>query len=148
MAQVGTVTLKVAKNWRHSLFVRASESTVSGWKYSGMVMPKSGKPPTSEDWFALWIAQAGACGICAQPLNDWEQHRRAWRRTRQIVLDHDHDNGLVRGILCQSCNVRIERRETWLKGGISKAAQQYLENPPAQRGFTGFQLPLPLKNRR
>lgn len=35
--------------------------------------------------------QLGRCAICAAP-------------DRWLVLDHDHDSGLVRGLLCESCN--------------------------------------------
>lgn len=38
--------------------------------------------------------QGGVCGICR-------------RSAKMMDLDHDHVNGLVRGVLCHSCNVRL-----------------------------------------
>lgn len=39
-------------------------------------------------------------------LEDWQQGRCAGCGSRRgLVLDHDHDTGLVRGVLCGGCNV-------------------------------------------
>ena len=42
---------------------------------------------------AMWAAQAGACPICALPLEG-----------RSPGVDHAHDTGAVRAILCSRCN--------------------------------------------
>ncbi len=123
------------RNWRHSRFVSIGQSTVSGWKQVGMVMAKTGKPPTTDDWFSLWITQAGSCGVCGNPLADWQKPRSI-----AIVLDHDHATGLVRGILCQSCNSRLGKAFTHMPTELAESAERYLANPPAQRGIEGVQL--------
>lgn len=41
---------------------------------------------------AMHYWQRGLCGVCGQ----------AWTR---LLLDHDHQTGLIRGYLCESCNV-------------------------------------------
>lgn len=47
---------------------------------------------TMEQYGDMWARQGGLCGIC--------------RRThRKMCVDHDHATGVVRGILCQPCNV-------------------------------------------
>lgn len=40
----------------------------------------------------LRALQHNACGICGT----WSD----------LVVDHDHDSGLIRGLLCRGCNVR------------------------------------------
>lgn len=40
----------------------------------------------------LLTKQNGLCAICTKTC------------TRQLALDHDHDTGKVRGLLCNSCN--------------------------------------------
>lgn len=58
--------------------------------------------------------QAGRCAVC--------------RETRKrLVVDHDHYTGLVRGLLCRSCNSTQGRdyRAPWF--------EQYRANPPAAR---------------
>lgn len=65
--------------------------------------------------------QGGRCAICG-----------CTPRTRRLAVDHDHETGLVRGLLCSRCNhdllgaahddVEVLRR-----------AVRYLDSPPAQR---------------
>lgn len=51
------------------------------------------------DYEALLEKQGGLCAICKQP-------ERALRKGKPVNLcvDHDHDTGIVRGLLCRSCN--------------------------------------------
>jgi hypothetical protein len=42
----------------------------------------------------MYEEQGGVCFIC----------RRANGRTKRLAVDHDHDTGLVRGLLCGPCN--------------------------------------------
>lgn len=39
--------------------------------------------------------QGGGCYIC----------RRAPNPSRRLAIDHDHSTGLIRGLLCQKCNL-------------------------------------------
>ncbi len=58
--------------------------------------------------------QQGRCAVCDEP------------RAR-LVVDHDHDSGLVRGLLCNGCNSSEGRdfRAPWFRA--------YRANPPAMR---------------
>ncbi len=54
---------------------------------------------TVEEAEALLAAQGGVCAICRLPISDvrgYEPH-----------VDHDHETGRVRGILCLGCNVGL-----------------------------------------
>ena len=48
------------------------------------------KKATDEHKRRLFVFQKGCCALCDRP--------------RPQNLDHDHDSGLVRGLLCISCN--------------------------------------------
>ncbi len=47
---------------------------------------------TLEEYEALNVAQDGRCAIC-----------RGWEGKR-LHVDHDHDTGRIRGLLCPRCN--------------------------------------------
>lgn len=49
---------------------------------------------TGEQYWALYEAQGGRCAICG-----W-----ATGKTKRLAVDHDHDTGLVNGLLCGRCN--------------------------------------------
>lgn len=55
---------------------------------------------TVEDWQAMFEAQEGRCGICGRHEDEvlWAEGRRG------LVVDHCHDTGRVRGLLCNGCN--------------------------------------------
>ena len=48
------------------------------------------------DYTEMWLAQGGACAICG-----------AWESGRALSLDHDHETGKARWLLCHNCNVII-----------------------------------------
>ncbi|MEU7855231.1 endonuclease domain-containing protein [Nonomuraea sp. NPDC049141] len=47
--------------------------------------------PAEDAWFAFRNAHHGRCAICQEDRG-------------QLVIDHDHTTGLVRGLLCKGCN--------------------------------------------
>jgi hypothetical protein len=51
----------------------------------------------------FYDAQSGICPICDKPL------------TGKISLDHDHSTGEPRGLLHQSCNLKVAQIETHTK---------------------------------
>jgi hypothetical protein len=51
----------------------------------------------------MWERQGQRCAICSRTKDDL-LHRRY-----KMVVDHDHETGVVRGILCDDCNVGIAR---------------------------------------
>ena len=72
--------LKAKKNWLRSRF---------GIEY--------------EDYMEMIERQDNKCAICGREEN------RKWRNkiSRELAVDHDHESGKVRGLLCASCNTAI-----------------------------------------
>jgi len=51
---------------------------------------------TEADYERILSSQGGGCAICGRPPGG-----------RKLHVDHDHDSGEVRGLLCFACNVAI-----------------------------------------
>ena len=71
---------------------------------------------------ALYASQAGLCGICGTPV---ERHGKAG-----VHVDHDHQSGDPRGLLCRNCNVALPAVERYGGSWIIRALA-YLGDPPA-----------------
>lgn len=51
---------------------------------------------TEADYQALLVKQGGACALCG----------RSYPK-RRLSIDHDHETGRIRGLLCVTCNSAI-----------------------------------------
>jgi len=58
---------------------------------------------TLEDYNRMYVFQGGKCAIC-------RNREDRYRKTR-LSVDHCHDNGIVRGLLCIRCNTWLGRYE-------------------------------------
>ena len=54
---------------------------------------------TAGDVIAMLAAQDGGCAICG--------HKPDSTSDRRLAIDHDHETGRVRGLLCYRCNTAI-----------------------------------------
>lgn len=54
---------------------------------------------TPEEYDDMLAMQDGGCAACGQP----ETHRNQWG-VISLAVDHDHDSGHLRGLLCARCN--------------------------------------------
>jgi Recombination endonuclease VII len=71
-----------------------------------------------EIWPVLIEIQQGRCGACPSE--------------GPLVVDHDHETGIVRGLLCRGCNSREGKLESGLFYVTPDAGMlAYLANPPA-----------------
>lgn len=56
-----------------------------------------------EDLAAIESAQDGRCAICLEPETEfWKDGTR-----KNLAIDHDHESGRVRGLLCGQCNTAL-----------------------------------------
>lgn len=81
---------------------------------------------TVEQFHGMWEAQRGLCGLCDSQMK--KQDGTSARADRDLcVVDHDHETGVVRGLLCHGCNMwlgkteqcprRLDRAASWLVRG-------------------------------
>jgi len=56
---------------------------------------------TQEDYDAMLAAQDGVCAICGGP------PRGRGKLNDVFVVDHDHNTGVIRGLLCSPCNTAV-----------------------------------------
>lgn len=68
---------------------------------------------------ALLLAQGGACALCARPPG----------ASRRLAVDHDHETGRIRGLLCTQCNTAIGRF-----GDTAEGVQRVLDYLKERRG--------------
>jgi hypothetical protein len=71
--------------------------------------------------------QVGVCAICGNP-ETCKDSRNA-TQIRALAVDHDHETGKVRGLLCHACNrgigslkddpVLLQKAIEYLQGGVS-----------------------------
>lgn len=90
-----------------------AEGTYSNWKYKEMLRNIYGL--SLEDFEYLLNKQNRLCGICKS--DNPGKDRKRW------CVDHNHQTGKVRGILCWRCNSFLGQVEA----GLVKPAMAYLE---------------------
>ena len=66
--------------------------------WRGHIRRKFGLTP--EDFWAMSESQGNTCAICDKP--EGEGNRRT-----KLTIDHDHESGKIRGLLCHNCNTAI-----------------------------------------
>ena len=75
------------------------------------------------DYTEIFEKQGRRCAICKSSTPKRKSQR--W-----FCIDHDHNTGEVRGLLCNDCNVAIGRFDDSVE--ILESARNYLLNPPAR----------------
>jgi hypothetical protein len=51
-----------------------------------------------DQYFEMVLRQGNRCGVCRRPQENFE---------RDFFVDHDHQTGAVRGLLCPGCNAGL-----------------------------------------
>jgi hypothetical protein len=75
---------------------------------------------TLEDYDRMLLEQGGGCAVCGGP------PKCNKRLTTPIYyIDHDHNSGRVRGLLCFTCNAGIG--SFYDRPGLLRAAAEYIE---------------------
>jgi len=75
---------------------------------------------TEGHYTALLESQNGVCAICGAA----EGHKSKDGVSARLAVDHDHETGEIRGLLCMSCNRGLGRFKDSLE--LLDSAQRYL----------------------
>lgn len=76
---------------------------------------------TPEQYMEMVEAQSGLCAICRRPEMDLYPDGGP----KSLAVDHNHETGVVRGLLCRACNVGIGNLGD--DAALVAAAARYLE---------------------
>ncbi len=79
---------------------------------------------TQADYDGMLADQKYVCAICRQP-----ESALMRGATRRLSVDHCHDTGRVRGLLCMHCNHAIGKLKD--SPALLRRAADYLEAKPA-----------------
>jgi hypothetical protein len=72
---------------------------------------------TPEQYDEILASQGGVCAICED----------VCKTGRRLAVDHDHETGRVRGLLCANCNIAIGKLQE--SAYIAGRAADYLSPP-------------------
>jgi hypothetical protein len=86
---------KIAERMR--AYNEANKDKVQQWARQNDLQRKYGI--TTAEYDALLARQNGGCAIC----------RRRPKENERLCVDHCHITGLIRGLLCHSCNIALGR---------------------------------------
>ncbi len=89
---------------RHDKWVKENRDKVAlharkyTWKWRNIDI-------TEEEYQRRHVESGGVCAICGRP----ETTKSSSGEVRELSLDHDHETGRARGLLCSLCNVAFAR---------------------------------------
>jgi hypothetical protein len=92
------------------------------------------------DYSEMYKLQDGRCAICDQP----ETGKDRYGNVRPLAVDHCHDSGKVRGLLCYACNSMLGQakdRVEVLAAGIEYLTKHSKDASPAPEEHPGTLAP-------
>jgi hypothetical protein len=110
---------KACQSVKWAEWYAAHKSTVA-YRDSGRNLRQYGL--TRSDYEEMLVAQRGLCAVCGQPETTIDKKRAA---VRKLAVDHDHETGQVRGLLCGNCNHGVGKFRDSPR--LLRAASEYLE---------------------
>lgn len=75
---------------------------------------------TIDEYNTIFLGQKGKCAICEKA----ETNRDSKGSSKWLCVDHNHNDGTIRGLLCSSCNTGIGQLGDSVK--TLKSAIEYL----------------------
>ena len=88
------------KKYRQKLKEKMSEKEWSDFHREINLMSKFNISP--EEYNIIFEEQYGLCAICGK-----KETATRLGKIKKLAIDHDHETGQIRGLLCQRCNMAI-----------------------------------------
>jgi hypothetical protein len=90
---------------------QTQKEQIAVWSRESMLRTRYGM--TIADYDRMLREQGGVCAICGTDRPQGQQRKTHLRRRRIqfFSVDHSHKTGIVRGLLCHSCNVLVAYAE-------------------------------------
>ena len=84
----------------------------------------------TEEYVTMFVSQQGVCAICKQP-----ETFTIKGKVINLAVDHDHETGKVRSLLCRNCNLALG----YFKDDVEnlQEALRYLKNHNSNGLFIG-----------
>ena len=89
----------------HAEAEKARRAVPANRDYMRVWLLKKNYGITAEEYHALYDSQEGRCAVCQDEVPNLLKYDGDGRRV--VALDHCHDSGRIRGILCRDCNVGL-----------------------------------------
>lgn len=86
--------LVVQRKWRKKNHQHVRHYSRQWWKQNPDALRQYRYGITPEEYHQMHSSQKGCCAICELPESE----------VGKLHVDHDHENGVVRGLLCGKCN--------------------------------------------
>lgn len=84
---------------------------------------------TQEQYDEMFEEQGGVCAICERP-----ESRVIKGNLNRMAVDHDHETGAVRGLLCAKCNTALGKFDD--DAALLERAIDYLKRPRKATNLT------------
>lgn len=107
MVKTSQHRLKWLKDWR-----KKNKDKIKIQRRNALLKHRYGI--TLDDYNKLLEKQNNCCALCKRHKDEF---------TRSMHVDHDHNTGKIRGILCGHCNSKLGWHENWIK-----KIENYLRN--------------------
>lgn len=86
-------------------------------------LKRDGTKITKENYFELLEKQNGLCSICFKTESIINSTKVS--RIKRLAIDHCHETGIIRGLLCHKCNVSLGAMDESIE--ILQSAINYLK---------------------
>ena len=83
----------------------------SGYQQNYLRMRRYGI--SEEDYNVMLEQQQGLCKLCRKKQSDY------FCRTKNLIIDHDHSTGKVRGLICSPCNLLLGKIEKYYNNNLN-----------------------------
>lgn len=114
-------TCKMCVNGRQAIYRKTPRGLIANRRRSATYQRRTRYGLTTDAYQSMLAGQLGLCASCEQPETS---RTKTGDSVKSLSVDHDHETGKVRGLLCDRCNNLLGRAQD--DPVILEAAARYL----------------------